>query len=284
MSLVVQPFRVSDMEAVDEVLRSAFKTSYDRKDNLKRYLAIQSSGPFVAKIDGEIVGFGAAMDYGRFAYIGKMGVDPKVQRRGVGGSILAAILAWLEDRKCPTILLDASPYGGPLYEKFGFIESDLTAVMQRNVVKNHTKERSALNRAKTEAEELPKLLSFDMPRFGADRLQLLRSYFDDDPTRFLVSYDQKGQVDGFLVAQSRVIGPWVASNAEVAEGLLDEALEFSFDDNPTVFVSASNEAALELLLRYGFEKQRTQRHMYKGKSIQRDRKSSIYGQANFSFG
>jgi 7-keto-8-aminopelargonate synthetase-like enzyme len=91
-------------------------------------------------------------------------------------------------------------------------------------------------------------------------------------------------VDGFLVVQSRVIGPWVASTTEVAEGLLDEALEFSFEDNPTVFVSASNEAALELLSRNGFEKQRTQRHMYKGKSIQRDRKGSIYGQANFSFG
>jgi ribosomal protein S18 acetylase RimI-like enzyme len=284
MSVVVQPFRGSDIEAVDEVLRSAFKTSYDRKDNLRRYLAIQSSGPFVAKIDNEIVGFGAAMDYGRFAYIGKMGVDPKVQRRGIGGRILETILGWLKDRKCPTILLDASPYGGPLYEKFGFIETDLTAVMWRNVVKSHTKERTALNRTKTEAVELQRLLSFDMPRFGADRLQLLRSYFDDDPTRFLVSHDQKGQVDGFLVAQSRVIGPWVASNVEIAEGLLDEALEFSFEDNPTVFVSASNEAALELLLRHGFEKQRTQRHMYKGKSIQRDRKSSIYGQANFSFG
>lgn len=285
MSLIVQPFRASDMNAVDDVLRSAFKTSYDRKGNLKRYLAIQSSCAFVAKIDSEIVGFGAAMDFGQFAYIGKMGVDPKVQHRGIGGSVLATILGWLEDRKCPTILLDASQYGGPLYEKFGFIESDLTAVMQRNVIRNHIKERSAaVNRPKTEAIEFPKLLSFDMPRFGADRSQLLRSYFDDDPTRFLVSYDQKGQVDGFLVAQSRVIGPWVASNAEVAEGLLNDAVEFSFEGNPTVFVSASNEAALELLLRHGFEKQRTQRHMYKGKPIRRDRKSSIYGQANFSFG
>ena len=87
-----------------------------------------------------------------------------------------------------------------------------------------------------------------------------------------------------MVAQSRVVGPWVASNAEIAEGLLDVALEFSFEDNPTVFVSESNEAALELLLRYGFEKHRTQRHMYKGKLIQRDRKSSIYGQANFRLG
>ncbi len=193
MSLVVQPFRGSDMEAVDEVLRLAFKTSYERKDNLKRYLTIQSCGPFVARIDNEIVGFGAAMDFGPFAYIGKMGVNPKFQRRGVGGSILATILGWLEDRKCPTMLLDASPYGGPLYEKFGFKESDLTAVMQRNAVKSHPKERSVLNRTMSEAVELSKLLSFDMPRFGADRLQLLRSYFDDDPSRFLVSMIRKAK-------------------------------------------------------------------------------------------
>ena len=123
------------------------------------------------------------MDFGPFAYIGKMGVDPRFQRRGVGGSILMVILRWLEDRKCPTALLDASPYGGPLYEKFGFIESDLTTVMQQqNKVKNHKiKGKNAPNLVKAEVVEFPKLLAFDKSRFGADRLQLLRSYIDDDP-------------------------------------------------------------------------------------------------------
>ena len=281
MSVVVQPFRESDLEAVDGVLRSAFKNTYDRKDNLKRYLTIQSCCSFVAKIENEVVGFGAAMDYGPFAYIGKMGVDPSTQRRGIGGGILTMILRWLQGRKCPTFLLDASQYGGPLYEKFDFLETDLTAVMQQNIV-NRTGERMILNRAKV--VEFSKLLSFDMPRFGADRLQLLRSYFEDDSSRFLVSHDGKGQVDGFLVAQPRVIGPWVSKSVEVAEALLEEALQFSFLEKPTVFVSASNESAVELLSRHGFEKLRTQRHMARGKKIQRDRKGSIYGQANFSFG
>ena len=95
---------------------------------------------------------------------------------------------------------------------------------------------------------------------------------------------RKGYVNGFLVAQSRVIGPWIVSNPGVAEELLVRALNFSFEDTPTVFVSASNEEALELLSRYGFEKLRTQRHMYRGKSIQRDRHTSIYGQATLGFG
>ena len=173
-------------------------------------MEIQSCGPFVAKIDDEIVGFAAAMDFGPFAYIGKMGVDPRFQHRGVGGRILATILKWLEDRKCPRALLDASPYGGPLDQKFGFIESDLTAVMQQqNEGKNHKIiGKNAPNLVKAEVVEFPKLLSFDKPRFG----QIVYSFFarilTTDPIRFLVSYDQKGQVDGFLVAQSRVIGPW----------------------------------------------------------------------------
>jgi ribosomal protein S18 acetylase RimI-like enzyme len=172
-----------------------------------------------------------------------------------------------------------------LYEKFGFIENDLTAVMQRrDGLKDQSENTIDLNCRKSEVSDLPRLFAFDMPHFGADRSQLLLSYFDDDPIRFLVSYNQKGEVDGFLVGQKRVIGPWVASSVEVAERLLLKALEFSFDENPTVFVSVSNEAALQLLFRYGFEKQRTQRRMYKGKPIERNRKGSIYGQANFSFG
>jgi len=283
MSFVVQPFSERDMDGADVVLRAAFKTSFGRKDNLRRYLGIQSGGSFVAKKDDEIVGFGAAMDFGRFAYIGLMGVDPKIQRQGVGGMILKKILAWLEARNCPTVLLDASPYGGPLYEKYGFVDSDLTLVLRRNGQQKAPKGEHALNSALPEGE-FPKVVSFDTPHFGADRSRLLRTYFDDDPTRFLVSRDQRGQIDGFLVAQSRVLGPWVSGDPDVAKSLLLSALTFSFEDNPTVFVSASNKEALQLLSLCGFKKLRTQRHMYKGKSIQRDRHTTIYGQATLGFG
>ena len=212
MSITVNPFSISDMEATDVVLRAAYKTSYGRKDNLRRYLQAQPSLALVARRENEIVGFGAAMDFGRFAYIGLMGVDPKVQRQGVGGMVLVKILEWLEARDCPTDLLDASPYGGPLYEKYGFADSDLTLVLQQVGTNEPPKRDHALNSPLTEGE-FPKLISFDSPHFGADRSRLLRSYFDDDPTRFLVSRDAKGQIDGFLVAQSRVIGPWVVSES-----------------------------------------------------------------------
>jgi ribosomal protein S18 acetylase RimI-like enzyme len=107
MSFVVQPFVESDMEATDVVLRAAYRTSYGRKENIRRYLQTQPSLVLVARKENEIVGFGAAMDFGRFAYIGLMGVDPKVQHQGVGRMILEELLDWLESRDCPTILLEA---------------------------------------------------------------------------------------------------------------------------------------------------------------------------------
>jgi ribosomal protein S18 acetylase RimI-like enzyme len=282
MSFIVKPFSERDMEGADLVLRAAFKTAYGRRNDIKRYLRVQPSCAFVAKKDNEIVGFGGALDFGRFSYIGLMAVDPKLQRQGVGGLILEKIMNWLGDRDCPTVLLDASPYGGPLYEKHGFADSDVTLVLQQIGEKKQSRDLAQCS-ALIEGE-LPKLVSFDTPRFGADRSKLLCTYFEDGPTRFLVSRDGGGLIDGFLVAQSRVIGPWIVSNLDAAEKLLVSALTFSFDDNPTVFVSESNKEAIELLSRYGFEKVRVQRYMYKGKPIQRDRRCSIYGQAALAFG
>ncbi len=119
MSFVVQPFTERDMEAADVVLRSAFKTSYGRKDYMRRYLQTLPSRAFVAKKDDEIVGFGATMDFGRFAYIGLMGVDPKVQRQGVGGMILENIMDWLEARNCPTFCLTPALTGPPFTKNMG---------------------------------------------------------------------------------------------------------------------------------------------------------------------
>jgi len=272
------------MEAADLVLRAAFRTTYGRKDNIQRYLEIQPSCAFVAKKDNDIVGFGGAMDFGPFSYIGLMAVDPKVQRQGVGGMVLQEIMNWLEERKCPTWLLDASPYGGPLYEKFGFIDSDLTLVLQQKNETNKPVKREITPTSTITERDFPALVSFDTPRFGAGRFKLLHTYFEDDPARFLVSRDESGPIDGFLCAQSRVIGPWIVSNQGAAEKLLINALSFPFEDSPTVFVSALNNEALKLLSQYGFEKIRTQRHMYKGRPISRDRHGSIYGQATLGFG
>jgi predicted N-acetyltransferase YhbS len=69
MSISVQPFTKAELEATDEILKAAYQVEHSRKESLRRYLAFQPGGSFVAKHNGTIVGFGGAIDYGFIAYI-----------------------------------------------------------------------------------------------------------------------------------------------------------------------------------------------------------------------
>ena len=281
-SFTLEPFVAEDIESVDALLKAAYNVQHSRAESLKRLVILQRGGSFVARQAQETVGFGGALDYGPFAYIGLMATHPRVQRQGIARAILMEILGWLEKRNCPTVLLDASVAGAPLYEHSGFIDNDITFVMQFSGPnpQKHDNIEEVLKE-----NELSELGSFDSRYFGADRTPLLKSYWEDDPRRFLISRDRAtNEIDGFLIVQSRTIGPWVASNYSNSERLLRQSLTFRFEDAPFVYISASNTKALELLERYGFVVRRKLRHMYKGRYIERARKTAIFGQATLGFG
>ena len=202
--------------------------------------------------------------------------------------ILEELLRWLSDRKCPTVLLDASAAGVHMYEKRGFIHKDVTHIMQQkrsvtNELQNHRKISPDTSDWKDE-RAFEKIAEFDGLYFGANRKKLLRSYCEDDPRRFLVSFDSTGKINGYLACQNRVIGPWVVSSKTAAEDLLSNALKFSFVEQPTVFVSASNSECMSLLSLAGFESVRSLSHMYMGQDIERARSTGIYGMATLGFG
>jgi GNAT superfamily N-acetyltransferase len=283
MYISIHLFTEAELEATDEVLKAAYKIPQSRKESLYRYLALQPDGAFVAKHNDTIIGFGGAIDYGPFAYIGLMAAHPSMQKRGVGGLILQHLLAWLDERRCPTILLDATPFGAPLYKRYGFIEDDTTIVLrstERIALPHHLSEGiSPLSE-----KDLPAVVAFDSPYFGADRGTLLASYWTDDPQRTFITRDSNGQITGYLFAQPGTLGPWIANTVEDAERLLMHALTLSFVSEPNVFVSARNNDALQLLNRYGFSQQRTLSHMRRGNQIQRSRHTMLYGQASLGFG
>ncbi|MBV9713323.1 MAG: GNAT family N-acetyltransferase [Ktedonobacteraceae bacterium] len=283
----------SELEAVDDVIIAAYGLTQGRKRTLQRYLALQPDGAFVAKQDDVIVGFGAAIQYTAFAYIDLMAVHPTAQKQGIGHLLVEHILGWLDTSKCSTVLLDATPIGAPLYEHFGFVEDDTTLVLryngdQGNYACQVAGERdnvtlhdctSVLNR-----EQFPTLFAYDACAFGSERATVLASYWADDPQRVMVTSDVEGQITGYLIAQSGILGPWVANTIEDAERLLTHALTLPFKQRPGVFVSVRNESALNLLQRYGFSEQRTLKHMRRGKEVQRSRATTLYGQASLGLG
>ncbi len=289
MGLTIQPLLESELATVDAIVIAAYHLSYSRMDTLRRYLLIQPDGAFIVKYDDSIVGFGAAVDYGPFAYIGLMSVHPAMQKRGVGRLLLEHLLRWLDVRECVTVLLDASPAGAPLYARYGFREGDRTMVLQRtqsaqSIQGTYVPQSFPVGITSFAAEDLQAVVTFDAACFGAERKAVLASYWADSPQRSLLMRDTSGQISGYVIAQAHAIGPWIARNVEAAEHLLAAGLALPFEDAISVFVSEHNHAALRLLADYGFKQQRTLSHMWRGMQIERNRASVIYGQVSLGLG
>jgi ribosomal protein S18 acetylase RimI-like enzyme len=282
MRLAIRTLTWADLEAAGAIVMAAFGSPYDRTDEVRRYLALQSDGWLLATVDDRPVGTVGALDYGPYAYISLLAVHPSIQRRGIGLTLMEHILAWLDARGCPMALLDATDYGAPLYRRLGFVEDDGTLVLGRDAgaVPPHT----AAPAGPLQPMDLPALARFDAPIFGATREAVLASYLADAPERAFVARDAAGQMTGYLFAQARALGPWVARVSANAEALLATALALPFASAPEVVVPASNALALSLLKRHGFHVTRSLRHMRRGGHAVPSRRTLIYGQASLAIG
>lgn len=282
MHIAIWPLLETDIERTDRVIQAAYGSS-SRKTTLYNYLHLQPDGAFVAKKADAIVGFGGFLDYGDFAYIGMMSVAPGEQRQGIGQRLLEAILNRLEERGCPTVLLDASPSGAPLYRRYGFYDDGEALVLKKSQQVKLPGSGVEPIPSATEGD-LPALLDFDASTFGGNRARLLKTYWAEDPSRTLIARNEYGQISGYLLVQASVLGPWIAQSQEVAERLLLAGLALPFQEAPQVFVAAEHSDALALFTGYGFTVQRSLQHMYKGTRIARPRTTTIFGQASLGFG
>lgn len=109
---------------------------------------------------------------------------------------------------------------------------------------------------------------------------LLEEFLD----RSFVSTDGQGRITGYIFAQSRRIGPWLAMQPADAEALLAEVLALPFASPPELIAPQSNAAARPMLERHGFLYRRSTRHMRRGGEGLLSRRASIYGYASFALG
>jgi GNAT superfamily N-acetyltransferase len=281
MTITLRLLTPADIDDADTILVPAYGVPRSRKRELALYLSLQPDGWRLAREDGRPVGMGGATDFGTFAYIGLMAVHPDAQRRGIATLVLEDLLGWLKQRNCPTVLLDASIPGAPLYLKYGFVDDDKVVQFQQDdcVLRPRPSERVAPIRA----DDLPELVGYDTPIFGANRAALFAALLADLPERALLSRDAAGTIDGYLFAQPSVLGPWAAGDAATAEALLAAALALPFEERPRTLAPSANTQAAGLLMRYGFSPQRSLRHMRLGEGVPRQREL-IYGQASFGLG
>lgn len=227
----------------------------------ERFLSASPQGCFVAEVEGQVVGTATTIVYeGRFAWIGMVLVDPEFRGHGIGTRLLERTIEHLDGCQIPTMKLDATPEGKPIYEKLGFVS-------EYEIERWMLKRRAGQGISAPNHPELEHILALDREVFGADRSDLLRTLAGEAPDFTLATTDQ-GEVASYAFGRrgSRAdhLGPWMARNESSARGVLEEFLRRSTRE--TVFLDClkSNPWAIPLLRAHGFEFSRPLTRMYRG--------------------
>jgi len=226
-----------------------------------RFLSASPEGCFVAEYRGDIIGTSATIIYGgRFAWIGMVIVDKQYRGQGVGIALLERAIHFLDSQRVPTMKLDATPQGKPLYEKFGFIgEYDIERWMLNRTVKENVLENGPIS--------IDDVLLIDREVFGADRSGLLR-YIAQEAPHLTLADQQAGKITGYsfgrLGSRADHMGPWVAHNEDAAERLLNLFLLRSSRELIFVDCLRLNPWAVPLVKAHGFEFSRPLTRMFRG--------------------
>jgi predicted N-acetyltransferase YhbS len=268
VSIHVRPYRPSDLEAVERITCAAY--GHPMSPGMEARLWIDAGNALLGERDGVAAGFVMASNYGGVAYVASMGVDPAHQRYGIARAMMARLVEDLERDGIAAMLLDATDDGAPLYESFGFADTDRTGVFERPAGPETVSGDFPIG-----AHELARALELDRAACGCDRSAVLRG-FARERLAFLAL-----RPDGYLMAREGSLGPFVAFGVQTARSLLEEALTARLSAR-RLFIPESNTAAAELAQAYGFSRSRSLRHMERGRSpFARER---IFGQASLGHG
>jgi GNAT superfamily N-acetyltransferase len=196
-----------------------------RLDDWRMLLRLAPAGAFAAvtdACDAPIVGTAIGVDYGAFAWIAMMLVDPAWRGRGIGRRLLEAAMNAVASNV--PIRLDATPLGRPLYQRFGFEDE---ATLSRQVRDAGPKPRApSLVRPLTEAD-LAVVIGQDRETFGGTRGSVLEWAFKCAPQYARVIRSDDGVMQYCLGRPGRLfdqIGPVVANDDETAHALVCAAL------------------------------------------------------------
>ena len=265
--VAIRKMTLADGDAAEAVITKAF-TGINAVGIAEREFELAPETCWVALMDGVVAGMVCALQYDQLSYIGPMAVLPECQGMGIGRLLFERLLVTLEARQCSTMMLDATEAGEPLYRKFGFVEWARTFDMGRRPGRGIGEP--------TPHDHLDSVLEMDQRVFTADRAPMFRRLLEREGAGLF------SNSSGYVMAQTKVLGPFAAWDRDAAAQLLDTALGQGAVAS-RVLAPVENGAAESLLVGRGFEIQREVKHMRRGQPVAM-RRDLIYGLASFSLG
>ncbi len=270
-SVSIRPMRAQDIAAGMRL--KALAGWNQTKEDWRFFLAMDAArttrpeGCFVAVHDDVVIGTVTTVSYGpRLAWISMLLVDPAFRRQSIGTCLMQAAVDSLSD--WPTIGLDATPEGRPLYERLGFRgESGLVRTLVDRLPSLHGPPPGV--RPVTD-NDFYAISELDRAALGADRLPLLRALKNRAPEAAWLSVSQGG-IGGFCLGRHGStfgqLGPVVAETLDEAIALCQAGLAAWSGRAVIVDVSASQGAFLDWLRGLGFAVQRPFTRMVRGASL-----------------
>lgn len=229
----------------------------DRKEDIKRMLAFEPKGCFIAEVNDKPAGHVFSVNYGELGWVGLLIVRPEWRQRRIGTLLMRRAVDYLLNHGAKTVKLEAVPEIAGLYRKLGFIdEYDSLRLIGINRRSMQRQDKSA---RPMEENEINQIAKFDKKYFGADRTKVISALFQEQPNHCFVSRSDR-EIEGYVMCRKAEsgykLGPWVSKpeKPKVARELLAKCMS-TIDQNEKVFVGvpAPNGNAVQILLDFGFE-------------------------------
>jgi GNAT superfamily N-acetyltransferase len=236
----------------------------------RRFLAMQPDGCFVADVEGAVVGTTVACILGDVAWIAMVLVDEAVRGRGIGTALVRHALDFLDRRGVPSVRLDATALGRPLYERLGFAPQYELARFGGPPQAVDVEATSTIREGRP--GDIQEVLEIDRAVTGADRRKFIERLFAERPQSLKIA-EERGQISGFSTVRygrrAVQLGPCIASAAAGAALLADAAASVA---GQSVFldVPIPNLPAVQLAASLGLAVQRNFVRMCRGRTIDDD--------------
>jgi GNAT superfamily N-acetyltransferase len=221
------PSEAERLEALGVFLRSFRKESESSKkwlDHFTRMLIDAKLAHLLVATDagsgaaGAVLGCGALICFARTAWVALMGTEPGLQNRGIGRSLMTALMEHANDLGYKTVKLDATNFGRGLYARYGFTE-EYPAIMYEIPTRCDLGEEGGPEVRLD--EDLPEwCLALDREAVGDDRSALFDAVLADGGKVIMV------EGEGFGILHGRKIGPVIAKSVDVAIAIVRRADSF----------------------------------------------------------
>ena len=231
----------------------------------RRFLDMEPDGCFAAEWDGQAVGTTVTCVFGSVAWIAMVLVDPEWRGRGIGKALMSHALSFLDAQGVPSVRLDATALGKPLYEKLGFVAEYELARYEG--IPQGGDESHAVEKAN--AKDWPQLFQLDREITRADRSKFLTRLFSE--RREDVQMVRSGtEIVGFLAGRPGVrawqIGPCLATHGAGAM-LLADAAHRHVRGRVFIDIPVDNQGAANMAHRLGLTVQRHLVRMCRGRPV-----------------